>query len=78
VEAQLVDGNGVPCLDARNQVRFGIAGDGVLIDDLGINTAARVVELCNGRAVISLKQSRGKSQVSVASNDIPTAFLEVV
>lgn len=77
VEVQLFDGSGVLCLDARNPVHFGIAGDGTLIDDLGTNTAARVVELYNGRAMITLKRNGGKSQVSISSKNIPTAFLQV-
>jgi beta-galactosidase len=78
VEAKLSDANGVLCLDARNPVRFALAGDGELIDDLGVNTAARVVELCNGRAMISLVRNGGKSQVSVSSKDIPSAFLQII
>ena len=77
VEAQLTDASGILCLDARNAVRFAVAGDGELIGDLGINTAARVVELYNGRAMISLLHKGGKSHVSVSSKDIPTAFLQV-
>ena len=78
IGAQLLDSNGVLCLDARNQVRFEIAGDGTLIDDLGIVRASRVVELCNGRAWIRIKLNRGISQVSLSSRDIPTAFLQVM
>jgi beta-galactosidase len=77
VEAQLLDGNGLLCLDARNVVHFGIAGESVLIDDLGTSIAARVVELYNGRAMITLKRNGAKSEVSVSSKDIPTAFLQV-
>ena len=77
IEAQLLDANSVLCLDARNQVHFGIGGDGALIDDLGTNTASRVVELYNGRALITLKRNAGKSQISISSNGIPAAFVEV-
>ena len=77
LEAQLHDANSVLCLDARNQIHFGIDGDGTLIDDLGTDTAARVVELYNGRAMISVRLNAGKSQVSVSSKGIPTAFLEI-
>jgi len=77
IGAQLLDSNGVLCLDARHQVRFEISGDGTLIDDLGTVKASRVVELCNGCAWISLKRNRGTSQVSVSSKDLPTAFLQV-
>jgi glycosyl hydrolase family 2 len=78
IEAQLLDANEVLCLDARNQVRFGIAGDGTLIDDLGTATGSRVVELYNGRALIRVKLNHGKSEVSASSKDLPTAFLQVV
>ena len=77
VETQLFDANGVLCLDARNQVHFGISGDGALIDDLGTDTGARVVELYNGRAMISLRRNGRKSAVSVSTKNIPTAFLEI-
>jgi beta-galactosidase len=77
IEARLFDEKRVLCLDARNVVRFGIAGDGTLIDDLGTDTAARVVELYNGRAMITIKRNGGKSEVSVSSKDIPTAFLQI-
>ena len=77
VEAQLFDANGVLCLDARNQVHFGIAGDGTLIDDLGTDTGSRVVELYNGRARISLKRNGGRSNASVSSKGIPTVVLEI-
>ena len=77
IEARLIDDKRVLCLDARNVVHFGIAGDGTLIDDLGTNTAARVVELYNGRAMITITRNGGKSEVSVSSKDVPTAFLEI-
>jgi len=77
IEAQLLDGNRALCLDARNQVRFGIAGEGTLIDNLGTGTGSRVLELYNGRAMITLRRNGGKSQVSVSSKGIPSTFLEI-
>ena len=74
VEVRLVDAKGVQCLDARNFVRFGLAGDGELIDNLGTSIAARRVELYNGRAQIGIK-SRGRWIVSVSSEGLPTEFL---
>jgi beta-galactosidase len=73
VEAQLVDAKGVLCLDARNVVRFGLAGDGRLIDNLGTSTTARKVELYNGRAQISVEK-KGRFVLSVSSDALPTAF----
>ena len=66
VEVMLVDANGVLCLDARNVVRFAVAGDGRLMDNLGTPTTARKVELYNGRAQISV-QRKGPFVVSVSS-----------
>jgi beta-galactosidase len=74
VQAKLVDAKGVLCLDARNFVRFAVAGDGRLIDNLGTSTTARKVELYNGRAQISVNR-QGKLVVSVSSEGLPTAFL---
>ena len=77
IEARALDANGVMCLDARNVVRFGLAGDGRLIDNLGTSIAARKVELYNGRALISV-QRKGKSVVSVSADGLPTAFLNIL
>jgi beta-galactosidase len=77
VEAALLDANGRLCLDARNRVRFGCAGDGRLIENLGTNRGSRVVELSNGRALISLLRNGGKSEVSVSAKGIPAMLLAV-
>jgi beta-galactosidase len=52
LQACLLDANGVRCLDARNVVRFGLTGDGRLLDNLGTSTGSRVVQLFNGVAQI--------------------------
>ncbi len=74
VEVKLVDAKGVQCLDARNFVRFALAGDGELIDNLGTSITSRKVQLYNGRAQIHIK-SRGRWVVSVSSEGLPTEFL---
>ena len=74
VEVKLFDAKDVLCLDARNVVRFGLVGDGELIDNLGTSTGARKVELYNGRAQINVKK-RGRFVISVSSDGLPTAFL---
>lgn len=76
LEVRALDARGVLCLDARNFVRFAVAGDGRLIDNLGTSTTARKVELYNGRAQISV-QRKGKLVVSVSSEGLPTAFLNI-
>lgn len=77
LEATLHDADGLLCLDARNPVRFTIAGSGSLIDNLGTTRGSRVVQLYNGRAEITLKLNHGPSTVAVASESIPTAFCAV-
>jgi beta-galactosidase len=77
VEARLVDNRGVLCLDARNPIRFGLTGDGALVDNIGTNRGSRAVELYNGRAEITVARQGGKSIVSLCSKGLPTAFLSV-
>jgi beta-galactosidase len=76
-EARLLDDKGVPCLDARNRIRFAVAGDGKLIDNLGTVTGSRVLELCNGRAEISIATARQPAVLSVSSEGIPDGFLKL-
>jgi beta-galactosidase len=76
VEVKLVDEKGVQCLDARNFGRFGLAGDGELIDNLGTSTTSRKVQLYNGRAEIKISR-KGRSVVSVSSEGLQTAFIKI-
>jgi beta-galactosidase len=76
IEVRAVDSKGILCLDARNVVRFGLTGDGRLIDNLGTSTSARKLELYNGRALIRV-QLKGKAIVSVASEGMSTTFLTI-
>jgi beta-galactosidase len=77
VEARMFDKDGVICLDATNVVRFGLTGDGHLLDDLGTVAGSRVVQLYNGLADISLQLTGGKAVVSVASDGLEAQFLAV-
>jgi len=74
VEAELLDAGGVRCLDARAEVRFAVAGEGELIDDLGTAGGSRLVQLANGRARISLRRS-GPLVASVSAKGLAPAFL---
>ncbi len=76
LEARVIDAKGILCLDARNVVRFGVAGDGRLIDNLGTSTTARKLELYNGRALINIRR-KGRAVVSISSDGLPTAFLNI-
>jgi beta-galactosidase len=77
VEVKLQDAQGILCLDARNRVRFTLAGDGQLLDNLGTSTGSRVIELYNGRAEISLTHGTQPCVVSVSSQGVEEAFVTI-
>jgi beta-galactosidase len=57
IQAELLDKQGVRCLDSRKVIRFSIAGDGVMMDNLGTPFGSRTVQLCNGRAELTVRHS---------------------
>jgi beta-galactosidase len=63
-------------MDAKNFVRFKLAGDGQLIDDLGTSTGASYVQMYNGRAIIRVQTKNTDNVISVESTGIPTAILQ--
>jgi beta-galactosidase len=69
------DPNQVLCLDARNRIRFEIAGEGSLQDNLGTVSGSRVVELRNGRAEVTVSLRQGRCVVSASTDGLPSAFL---
>jgi beta-galactosidase len=77
IQAKLLDDKNVQCLDAANWIRFGLTGDGELIDDLGTSSGSRYVQLYNGRAIIRMKTKNGRSIVSAHVDKIPTAFINL-
>lgn len=77
IRVQLTDTNGIPCLDATNVVRFGITGDGRLLDNMGTATGSRQLQVSNGTAIIDVDVRKGASVVSVQSAGLPTAFLNL-
>ena len=76
IAATLYDAKGVPCLDSRNVIRFSLAGEGKLIDNLGTSRGSRELQLYNGRAEISLTR-KGGCILGVASEGLPPAFLNL-
>ncbi len=77
LQVTLLDEKGVPCLDAANWIRFGLAGDGKLIDNQGTSTGSRLVQAYNGRAIIRVQTNKGRSVVSVKSEGLATVFKEL-
>jgi len=77
IQARVFDKNGVPCLDAANLIRFGLTGDGRLLDNLGTAGGSRVVQLANGRAQITIQLTGPAVVASVSSDGLATAFLNL-
>ena len=77
IEARVLDKDRVPCLDAANVVRFGLTGDGRLLDNLGTSTGSRAVQLYNGRAQIGVQLTGLAAVASVKSEGIETEFLNI-
>jgi beta-galactosidase len=63
----MLDNSDEPCLDCANIVRFGLTGEGHLIDNLGTATGSRTVQLYNGRATIQAQITNYRVCVSVSS-----------
>lgn len=72
VQARVLDEKGVQCLDATNWLRFGLAGDGKLIDNQGTSSGSRYVQMYNGRAIIRVQTNNGVSVVSAQSTGLKT------
>lgn len=78
VQAELLDAKGVVCLDSAATLRFGHAGDGRLLDNLGTAGGSRVVQLANGRAQIDVElPEKGTAVVSASVQGLPTATLSL-
>jgi beta-galactosidase len=77
IQVKLMDDKNVQVLDSRDWVRFGIAGDGNLIDDLGTSSGSRYVQAYNGRAIIRVRTGKRAGVVSVTVEGIPIAFINL-
>lgn len=77
IEVKLYDNNHTLCLDAANWVRFGLVGDGKLIDDMGTASGSRYIQLYNGRAIIRIKTNGGNSVASAKVEGVPVVFLNL-
>src|SRR6185312_14371051 len=75
IEAKLFDDKNIQCLDATNWIRFGLTGDGKLIDDLGTSSGSRYVQMYNGRVIIRVQKNNGKSVISAKVDGVSTVFL---
>ncbi len=76
ITATVHDSSGVLCLDSRNLVRFSLAGNGMLIDNLGTSHGSRELQMYNGRAEISIELS-GECMIGITSEGLASAFLKI-
>ena len=72
---EVYDKNNVRCLDARNRVRFSVAGDAKMIENRGTPSGSSVVELTNGVARIKIEKSSLNYSAAVQSAGLKTAVL---
>lgn len=77
VQAQVLDRDNVPCLDAKNWIYFGATGDGELIIDQGTSAGSRKVQAYNGRALIRLHLPAGKTVVSGRLDELKSTLLTI-
>lgn len=77
IEAELVDQNGVRCLTSSKVLQFNSLGDGHLEVNMGTSRASGKLQAYNGRALIKLIKGGKKNIVSVQSENLETAFIEI-
>ena len=77
LEVRALDAAGVPCLDAAFSVRFGVTGDGRLLDNLGTARGSSLVQLANGRACIALALNGPTMVASVTAPHIGTQIIVI-
>lgn len=77
MQVTLLDDKGIPCLDAVNFIRFGLTGDGKLIDNQGTSTGSRYVQAYNGRAIIRVQTNKGHSVISAKSEGLETVLKDL-
>lgn len=76
-EVTAYDEYGVFCPDAAFFVRFGLTGEGRLLDNLGTANGSRLIQLASGRAGIYIDPGKGKSVVSAMSDGLHAVFAEI-
>jgi beta-galactosidase len=76
VEVKIYDARGVFCVDANNTIRFSLAGQGTLLDNLGTARGSRELQLYNGRAQITVAPN-GECILGVSSGGLQSAFLKI-
>lgn len=74
VSVKAVDKNGVLCLDAKNFIRYSLAGNGKLVDNLGTSTGSRRVQLYNGQGRIKVRLNHTENWIAINAEELKPAF----
>ena len=77
IEAELIDENGVRCLTSSKVLQFNSLGDSSLVVNMGTSVASGKVQAYNGRALIKLIKKGTRNIVSIKSEGLETAFIEI-
>lgn len=78
VQAELLDANGVRCLDAQDYINFEIIGDGKLHQNQGTSKGSRRVQAYNGRASIKIiknDNSTVNAHICARTDTLPSEFI---
>ena len=79
IRAELLDANGVRCLDAADFVRFGCTESSALLQNQGTAHGSQLIQMANGRAEICVKPMQIPVIVSVRdeAGKLTPAFIRV-
>lgn len=80
VQAELVDKNGVRCLDAKDFIEFGSTDNKALLQNQGTARGSRRIQAANGLASICIKREYAPVTISACDSKrtLKTAFISVI
>ncbi|MDL2212457.1 DUF4982 domain-containing protein [Bacteroides sp. OttesenSCG-928-E20] len=80
ITAELLDANGIRCLDSRDYIEFDIAGNARLVDNQGTSTGSRKVQAYNGRACIKIVKKEKiavNAHIYAKTSKTPVEFISI-
>ena len=77
IEAELVDRQGVVCVDSRKYIRFDMIGEGRLLVNKGTSTGSKRVQAFNGRGKVMIEKGYGKAYILVRVDGLKNVFVEI-
>ena len=76
-EVRVYDEDGKFCPDAKNLIEFSVAGDAILLDNMGTWDGSRKIQLYNGRAMIKIQLDGDNATLGASSENLRTALLHI-